>query len=441
MLAVLTLFTKRQLALTCTLCIGMGETVAIDIGVFLPLLSAEGQGQAGESVAAARRAEELGFESVWAGGHLTGCVPMLDPTVTLAMAAAATTRVKVGYGVLTVPVHPVAHLAQQLQSLQFLSEGRLLVGADTGGSAWAQWRGGSADSPVWAAAGVPYEERHERTDQVLEQLRSLLVAVPAEVGDAAGLALRPRVNWPPFLIGGESDADLRRAVRHGAWFPNLASPAYVARVLSRLARLGAESGRVVRPAVSVAVPSTLLAPGTRARREPPAPTVLRRYGIDAERASAMPVDGTPERAAEKIVEFARAGVDRLVLSFPETDWRTQYELAAQAAELARRELPVRRTATAGNQTGCGGWARVTLDLEREPAAYAFLNSLGTDVLDASLATALEEGVREALAGEARTVRVHRAWVHEVDANEWVFREAGRRAVTEALAAERAGGQP
>ncbi|MYY80362.1 MULTISPECIES: hypothetical protein [unclassified Streptomyces] len=91
----------------------------------------------------------------------------------------------------------------------------------------------------------------------------------------------------------------------------------------------------------------------------------------------MPVDGTPERAAERIVEFARAGVARLVLGFPDADWRTRYELAAQAA---------------------------------------------------------------------RAVRVHRAWVHEVDANERVFREAGRQAVTEAPTAghtgvaERAGGQ-
>ncbi|MEV7192372.1 LLM class flavin-dependent oxidoreductase [Streptomyces sp. NPDC093510] len=411
--------------------------MAIDIGVFLPVLDAEARGQAGEFAAAARRAEELGFESVWASGHLTGRVPTLDATVTLATAAAVTTRVKVGYGVLTVPVHQVAHLAQQLKSLQFLSEGRLLVGADTGGGAWAQWRGGLADSPVWEATGVPYEERDERTDRALEQLRKLLVAHPTEVGGTE-LTLRPRVNWPPFLIGGESDADLRRAVRHGNWFPNLASPAYLARTLPRLAELGAEAGRQVSPMVSVAVPATLDPAGTRERRDPPSATVLRRYGIGAGRAGAMAVDGTPEQAAEKIVEFARAGADRIVLSFPDSDWRTQYELAARAAESAWSALPYRRTATAGNQTSCGGWARVTLDVGREPGTYAFDNPIGTDILDAGLADALEAGVREGLAGEARTVRVHRAWVHAVDANERVFHRAGRDAAAAALAAARAG---
>lgn len=152
----------------------------------------------------------------------------------------------------------------------------------------------------------------------------------------------------------------------------------------------------------------------------------------------MAVDGTPEQAAEKIVEFARAGADRIVLSFPDSDWRTQYELAARAAESAWSALPYRRTATAGNQTSCGGWARVTLDVGREPGTYAFDNPIGTDILDAGLADALEAGVREGLAGEARTVRVHRAWVHAVDANERVFHRAGRDAAAAALAAARAG---
>ncbi|MFH8610775.1 hypothetical protein ACH4D5_25190 [Streptomyces sp. NPDC018029] len=112
----------------------------------------------------------------------------------------------------------------------------------------------------------------------------------------------------------------------------------------------------------------------------------------------------------------------------------------QAGEFATAAAVTTRikTATAGSQTGCGGWARVTLDVEREPGTYAFVNPISTEVLDAGLAEALEEGVREGLAGEERTVRVHRAWVHAVDANERVFHRAGREAVAAALAAERSG---
>lgn len=409
--------------------------MAVDVGVFLPMLHGDGKGQAAEFAAAARRAEALGFESVWASDHLTGRAPMLDATVTLTMAAAVTTRIKVGLGVLTLPLHPVASLAKQLASLQFLSQERLLVGVDTGDSAWAQWRGGLVDTPAWAAAEVPYAERDERTDRALEQLRSLLVGYPTRVG-AAELSLRPRVGWPPFLVGGESEADLRRAIRHGGWFPNLASPAYLKRMIPRLSALAAETYDTA-PWVSVAVPANLDAGGTGKRREAQADTVAHRYGIDAERAAATLVEGPPERAAEQLVEFARAGADRIVLSFPDTDWRTQYELAARAMESARAVLPVRRTATAGNQTSCGGWARVTLDVERATGTYAFVNPLSDDALPADLAEALEEGVRDGLAGQARAVRVRRAWVHEVDAHPRVFREAGRKAVTEALAAERA----
>ncbi|MGA4846936.1 LLM class flavin-dependent oxidoreductase [Streptomyces sp. G5(2025)] len=412
--------------------------MAVDVGVFLPMLHAdgEGEGQAPEFAAAARRAEELGFESVWASDHLTGHAPMLDATVTLATAAAVTTRIRLGHGVLTLPVHQVALLAKQLASLEFLSRRRLLVGVDAGGSAWAQWRGGVVDTPVWAATGVPYEERDERTDRALEQLRSLLLGYPTQIGDAE-LRLRPGVGWSPFLIGGESEADLRRAIRHGGWFPNLVSPAYLARMIPRLSALAAETYDTA-PWVSVAVPATLDAPGTGERRGSTAGGVAHRYGIDAERAAAMLVEGTPQRAAEKLVEFARAGADRIVLSFPDTDWRTQYDLAARAMASARAVLPVRRTATVREQTSCGsGWARVTLDVERATGAYAFINPLGADALPADLAEALEEGVREGLAGQDRAVRVRRAWVQEVDAHPGVFREAGRKAVTEALAAERA----
>ncbi|MBM7170510.1 hypothetical protein JQK87_19375 [Streptomyces sp. G44] len=307
-----------------------------------------------------------------------------------------------------------------------------MLGVDTGGSAWAQWRGGLVDTPVRAVTGVPYEERDERTGRALEQLRSLLAGYPTRVGDAEP-TLRPRVVWPPFLVGGESEADLRRAIRHGGWFPNLAAPAYPARMIPRLSALAAESHDTA-PWVSVAFPAVLDATGSGEHRAGPGDGVAYRYGIDAERAAAMLVEGTPERAAEKLVEFARAGAGRIVLSFPGTDWRTQCELAARAMESARAVLPVRRTATAGSRTGCGGRARVTLDVERVTGAYAFIDPLGDDALPADLAEALEQGVREGLAGQDRAVRVRRAWVHEVDAHPAVFRAAGRTAVTEALAA-------
>ena len=108
----------------------------------------ERAGELPDVVAAARHAEDLGFESVWVVDQLvagTG-VPFLDSTVALAAAAAATSRIRLGYGVLILPLRPVAWAAKQAASLQHLSGDRLLLGVGVGGD---------RHDRSWAAAGVP----------------------------------------------------------------------------------------------------------------------------------------------------------------------------------------------------------------------------------------------------------------------------------------------
>ncbi|MFF0528042.1 LLM class flavin-dependent oxidoreductase [Nocardia amikacinitolerans] len=61
-----------------------------------------------------RFAEAAGLESVWAADHLVASGPLLDSTVVLATAAAATHRVRVGYGVLLLAMRPVTWAARQV---------------------------------------------------------------------------------------------------------------------------------------------------------------------------------------------------------------------------------------------------------------------------------------------------------------------------------------
>src|SRR5690349_24482578 len=98
-------------------------------GVFLPTMSSP-DGTPGDVVAAARHAEDLGFESVWAVDQLvagTG-VPFVESTVALATAAAATRRVRVAFGVLILPLRPVVWTAKQVASLQQVANGRVVLG-------------------------------------------------------------------------------------------------------------------------------------------------------------------------------------------------------------------------------------------------------------------------------------------------------------------------
>ena len=84
----------------------------------------------------ARRAEQLGYSSLWSFQRLL--VPdgarmapvylsVLDPTVVLGYAAAVTERVELGIAVINAPFESPALLAKQLATLDLLSEGRLVV--------------------------------------------------------------------------------------------------------------------------------------------------------------------------------------------------------------------------------------------------------------------------------------------------------------------------
>src|SRR5690606_2827382 len=99
------------------------------VGVFLPSMAPRGSA-VGDVVAAARHAESLGLDSVWAVDQLvagTGS-PVLDSPLVLASAAAATERIGLGFGVMILPLRPVVWVAKQVASLQQLSGGRVLFG-------------------------------------------------------------------------------------------------------------------------------------------------------------------------------------------------------------------------------------------------------------------------------------------------------------------------
>src|SRR5437870_5501627 len=77
----------------------------------------------------AERAEELGFESLWAWDHIILSVepafPILESLSTLAAIAARTSRIKLGTGVLVLPLRTPVVLAKTLASIDQISKGRL----------------------------------------------------------------------------------------------------------------------------------------------------------------------------------------------------------------------------------------------------------------------------------------------------------------------------
>jgi probable F420-dependent oxidoreductase len=146
--------------------------VTVRVGAFLPTFGGDAR-RTGEEIAAfARRAEELGLDSLWATDHLLhGSVfyrtPWLDPVVSLTYASAVAPRVALGTSILVMPTrHPLV-LAKELSTLQALSGDRFILGVGTG------W-----DEREFDAVGMKKSERGARTDEAIEMVRRLLAGGP-----------------------------------------------------------------------------------------------------------------------------------------------------------------------------------------------------------------------------------------------------------------------
>jgi probable F420-dependent oxidoreductase len=82
--------------------------------------------------AVATRAEALGFRDLWVTENNLDHVTSFDPVVVLTYAAAVTTRIGLGASVLVLPVHDPRMVAHQWASLDYLSNGRAIMGVGIG---------------------------------------------------------------------------------------------------------------------------------------------------------------------------------------------------------------------------------------------------------------------------------------------------------------------
>ena len=166
----------------------------------------------------ARRAEELGYASLWTFQRVLRPVDaeldpahraVLDPVVALALVAGHTDRIGLGTATLCAPFTAPALLAKTLTTLDVLSGGRLTAGLGIG---WLPQE--------YAAAGVPFARRGARMDEYLRCLHALWTQDPVEFAGAFYTVPRSHVGpppvqrpHPPVLLGGTAAPALRRAGR------------------------------------------------------------------------------------------------------------------------------------------------------------------------------------------------------------------------------------
>jgi probable F420-dependent oxidoreductase len=192
-----------------------------DIGYLLPTRdhAVRGNDDVAALVRQARLAEELGFDSVWAGDSPV-TRPRADPLTVLAAAAATTDRVTLGTAVLLPALrHPIL-LAQQLATVDRIAGGRLVAGM-----------GGGFPHPVteaqFAAMGIGFGDRMSRLAESVDVLRLLWTSSGVSFHgkhfsfDDVTIAPRPaRPGGPPVWLAGSGDAALRRVGRLAdGWLP------------------------------------------------------------------------------------------------------------------------------------------------------------------------------------------------------------------------------
>jgi len=163
----------------------------------------------------ARRAEEIGFDSVWVMDHVFiqrpgGRVLSHDPMLCLAQVAAATREIKLGSLVLSHAFRHVAQLAREAAALADISNGRFILGMGTG---WHQ--------PEFDALGLPFDRRVSRLEEAVEPLRRLLKGERCTVDgrwlsmtDASIAITSPP---PPLWIAAEGPRMLGLAARTDGW--------------------------------------------------------------------------------------------------------------------------------------------------------------------------------------------------------------------------------
>ena len=206
----------------------------------------------------ARKAEELGFESIWYAEHPVvpvhsaspfpatgGPIPetyshFTEPYIALARASGVTSKIRLCTGITLVPERNPLLLAKEIAALDLFSGGRFEFGVGTG---WLR-----EETEIM---GGDFDHRWTQTREAIEVMKELWTKDEAEYHgryfDFPLVRCYPKPAQkphPPVLLGGMARNVLRRVVAHAdGWLPNRVTPADVEDGRARLDALAGEAGR------------------------------------------------------------------------------------------------------------------------------------------------------------------------------------------------------
>jgi alkanesulfonate monooxygenase SsuD/methylene tetrahydromethanopterin reductase-like flavin-dependent oxidoreductase (luciferase family) len=287
-------------------------------------------------LALGERAEQLGFDAIWAGdGPLAR--PRHDPLVMLTALAARTDRVVLGTAVLLGALRPVLLLAQAASTLDQVSEGRFVLGLGAGFPFPETER-------QFQAVGVPYAGRVGRLAETIAALR-LLWKAAGEPIDYEGhhlqlseVALQPvpyTSGGPPLWLAGAGETAERRVGRVAdGWLPYLPSPQLYEEGLARVRAAATEAGRNTAPLPGLYATVALDDSSQRAQ-ERLENYIQTYYGQPAELVGLIQAmyAGTSEGLLDWLGPYVQAGARHVVLRVADEDPQRGLQSAARAREL------------------------------------------------------------------------------------------------------------
>jgi alkanesulfonate monooxygenase SsuD/methylene tetrahydromethanopterin reductase-like flavin-dependent oxidoreductase (luciferase family) len=183
----------------------------------------------------ARRAEDRGFTSLSTIDRIV--YPTYDTMTSLAVAAGATSRIGLMSGVLLAPLYPAVWIAKAAASLDAMSGGRLTLGLGVGG------RGDDFE-----AVGRSMSERRRAMDQALDIMRRAWAGEKVAGGDFPVGPAPASPDGVKILIGGTSDAAVRRTVQYGrGWIGGGGPPDMAVPIIEKVRRAWREAGREGEP--------------------------------------------------------------------------------------------------------------------------------------------------------------------------------------------------
>jgi probable F420-dependent oxidoreductase len=288
-----------------------------------------------QQFALARRVEELGYESVWTGDHVSFHNPLYESLTLLSTYAAITSRVRLGTAVYLLALRPAAIAAKTTSTLDVLSGGRLIFGVGVGGE----------NPKEFELCGVPHGERGARVSEAIDAVRTLWRDTPAtfkgRFTSFTNVSIDPKplqTGGPPIWVGGRSDAALARAGRQGdGWVSYVVQPERYAQSLDKIRSAAQQAGRKLDGFVAAHLAFVTVGRDYETARAAWVKFLTRRYAQDFEPlARKYGIIGTPEQCAEQIEKFRAAGCTYVIVNAIGEPEHEEEQLERVAADIVPR---------------------------------------------------------------------------------------------------------